>query len=118
MFTEPILKYFKTQRLARIATVSKKNQPNVAPVGFEYDGTYFWIGSHSQDIFFRSYKYLNVKKGNTLVCIVIDDLESINPWKPRGVQINGVAEVTEHKGVFGDGLYLKITPKSYHAWGL
>lgn len=118
MFSEPIKAYLKTQRLARIATVSKKNQPNVAPVAFEFDDTYFWIGSHSQDIFLRSNKYLNVKKGNTLVCIVIDDLESVTPWKPRGVQINGVAEVTEHIGMFGNGLYLKITPKSVHSWGI
>lgn len=118
MISEQIKAYLKTQRLARIATVSKQNQPNVSPVAFEFDDTFFWIGSHSQDIFFRSYKYLNVKKGNPLVCIVIDDLESITPWKPRGVQINGVAEVTEHKGMFGDGLNLKITPKSVHSWGL
>ncbi|HEX9196809.1 MAG TPA: pyridoxamine 5'-phosphate oxidase family protein [Candidatus Bathyarchaeia archaeon] len=41
----------KSQRLARIATVSNKGQPDVVPVGFEFDGQYFWVGSHSRDIF-------------------------------------------------------------------
>ena len=40
MFSEKEVAYIKSQRLARIATVSKKQQPDVAPVSFEFDGTY------------------------------------------------------------------------------
>jgi hypothetical protein len=30
--------------LARIATTSEDMQPDVAPVGFDFDGTYFYVG--------------------------------------------------------------------------
>jgi pyridoxamine 5'-phosphate oxidase family protein len=118
LFSKPELEYLKAQRLARIATVSKKGQPDVVPVGFEFDGAYFWIGSHSQEIFHRTRKYLNVRNGNKLVAITVDDMESITPWKPRGVKVYGAAEVVERSGQFGPGKYLRITPKISWAWGI
>jgi pyridoxamine 5'-phosphate oxidase family protein len=112
------MQYLKTQRLARIATVSSKGQPDVVPVGLEFDSKYFWVGSHSQEIFSRTLKYLNVKNGNQLVALAIDDMESIDPWKPRGIKVHGTAEVMEHAGQFGPGRYLRITPKVSWAWGI
>ena len=42
MFTEKEKEYIKSQRLARIATTSKDNlQPDVVPVGFDFDGAEF-----------------------------------------------------------------------------
>jgi pyridoxamine 5'-phosphate oxidase family protein len=41
MFSEKESAYLKSQRVARIATASKRLQPDVAPVGFDFDGTYF-----------------------------------------------------------------------------
>ena len=118
MFSEPELQYLKSQRLARIATVSKKGQPDVVPVGLYYDGKYFWVGSHSQDIFHRTLKYKNVKNGNKLVAITIDDMESIDPWKPRQVKVFGTAEVVHHEGQFGPGDYLRVTPKISWSFGI
>lgn len=118
MFSEPEIQYLKSQRLARLATISNKGQPDVVPVGFEFDSTYFWVGSHDQDIFHRTQKYYNVKNGNKLVALVIDDLESVSPWKPRGIKVYGIAEVIEHNGKFGNGNYLRIIPKISWAWGL
>ena len=43
-FTEEEITYLRSQRLARIATVDPEGQPDVAPVGFEFDGTYFYVG--------------------------------------------------------------------------
>jgi pyridoxamine 5'-phosphate oxidase family protein len=43
MFSDKELSYLKTQRLARIATASRELQPDVAPVGFDFDGTYFYV---------------------------------------------------------------------------
>jgi pyridoxamine 5'-phosphate oxidase family protein len=37
-FTEEEITYLRTQRLARIATVSADGQPDVAPVGYQFDG--------------------------------------------------------------------------------
>lgn len=110
--------YLKTQHLARIATASPRGEPEVSPVAFEYDGRYFYVGSHEQSIFFRTRRYKNVKNGNPRVSIVIDDLESVDPWKPRGLKIGGRAEIVEHKGIFGKGSYLRITPQVSVSWGI
>src|SRR5437870_13406323 len=45
-------------------------------------------------------------------------MESIDPWKPRGIKIEGTAEVVDHKGMFGPGKYLKFTPKVSWSWGI
>ena len=110
--------YLKTQRLARIASASPKGVPEVSPVGFEFDGRYFWVGSHSQDIFSKTRRYKNIMKGNARVSIVVDDLESVDPWKPRGIKVNGTAEVMEHDGMFGNGKYIRITPRVSVSWGI
>jgi pyridoxamine 5'-phosphate oxidase family protein len=91
LLSEAEVNYLKTQRLARIATASLKGTPEVSPVGFEFDGKYFWVGSHGQDIFPRTRRYRNITSGNNRVSIVIDDLASVNPWKPRGVKVSGTA---------------------------
>ncbi len=118
MFSEPEIQYLKSQRLARIATVSKKGQPDVVPVGFEFDGKYFYVGSHSQDIFHQTLKYKNVKNGNNLVALTIDDLESIDPWRPRAIKVYGTGEIVNRQGKFGPGNYLRITPRVSWSFGL
>ena len=118
MLSKPEVDYLKTQRLARIATVSQDGQPDLVPVGFEYDGRYFWVGSHHQDIFFRTRKYKNVKKGNVKVALVVDDLLTVDPWHPRCVRVYGTAEVTDHNGIFGPGKYLRITPSISWSMGI
>lgn len=118
MLSDAEVGYLKSQRLARIATVSAKGVPEVSPVGFEFDGQYFWIGSHSQDIFPRTRRYRNIAGGNTRVSIVVDDLVSVDPWRPRGIKVNGTAEVMEHNGIFGPGKYLRIRPKVSVSWGI
>jgi pyridoxamine 5'-phosphate oxidase family protein len=45
-------------------------------------------------------------------------LESIDPWRPRGIKVYGTAEVVEHKGMFGPGKYLRITPTVSWSWGI
>jgi pyridoxamine 5'-phosphate oxidase family protein len=118
LFSKPEEDYIKSQRLARVATASKKGQPDVVPVGFEFDGTYFWVGSHDQNIFFRTRKYHNVKNGNNLVSLVVDDLKSVDPWHPRAVKVYGTAEVMDHKGIFGPGKYIRITPTLSWSMGI
>lgn len=112
------IQYLKSQRLARIATASLHGEPEVSPVAFECDGKYFYVGSHDQSVFFRTRRYKNIKSGNTRVSLVIDDLESIDPWKPRGIKVRGTAEVVEHDGIFGKGSYLRITPRVSISWGI
>ena len=118
MFSEAERNYLKSQRLARIATASSKGKPEVSPVGFEFDGSYFWIGSHSQEIFPTTRRYKNIIAGNTAVSLVVDDLVSVDPWRPRGIKVSGTAQVLDHRGIFGQGKYIRITPKVTVSWGI
>jgi hypothetical protein len=56
--------------------------------------------------------------GNTKVALVVDDLESISPWKPRGIKIHGKAEIVERQRQFGPAPYLKVTLEKYWSWGI
>ena len=118
MLSAEEIQYLKGQRLARIATASLKAVPEVSPVGFEYDGKYFYVGSHDQTIFFKTRRYKNIKSGNTKVSLVIDDLASVVPWRPRGIKVRGIADVVERVGMFGKGSYLRIAPQVSVSWGI
>lgn len=113
MFNDAELAYVKSQRLLRLATVDPSGQPDNSAVGFEFDGEYFWIGG--MDIP-STRKFKNVAAGNTKVALIIDDYESIDPWKPRGVRVFGTAEIADHEGMFGPGRYIKVTPKTTWNW--
>ena len=75
IFTQKEREYLNSQRLARIATASVATeregsvQPDVAPVGFDFDGEYFYVGGMN---LLNSTKYRNVMKNNK-VAIVVDD---------------------------------------------
>ena len=111
MFTKNEIDYITSQRLARLATVSKTLQPDVAPVGFRFDGETFFITGF--DIT-RTFKYKNVKAGNGKVSLVIDDLASVQPWVARGVKIHGEAEIIEENGRAS----LLIHPRRLWSWGI
>lgn len=118
MFNAAELDYLKSQPLMRIASADKKGRPNVAPVGFEFDGSYFYVGSIKQEILHSTPRYLNVKNGNRRVALVVDDLVSVDPWKPRGIRVNGTADIVRRNGEFGKGEYIRIKPKLSWSWGL
>jgi pyridoxamine 5'-phosphate oxidase family protein len=115
MFSEKEVAYIQSQRLARIATVSAHRQPDVTPVGFEFDGQHFYIGGIQQE---QTHKYKNVASGHTRVALVIDDMESVAPPTPRGIKVHGTAEITQRQGQVGPGLYLKVQPQRYWSWGI
>jgi pyridoxamine 5'-phosphate oxidase family protein len=115
MFTEREVAYLNSQPLARLATVAPDGQPDAAPVGFEFDGRHIFIGGHNPT---NTRKYRNLRAGNHKVALVVDDLESIQPWKPRGVRIYGTAELVEREGRFGPGVYMRITPTTSWSWGI
>ena len=106
-FSEEEAGYLLTQRLARIATVSAGGQPDVVPVGYEFDGTHVYVGGIDPA---RTRKFRNVRAGNTKVALVVDDLVSADPWTPRYLRIYGDAELVERPGRFGPGVYMRITP--------
>ena len=95
MFSEAEITYLKSQYLARLATVSGEGQPTVDAVGFEFDGARFYVGGLALP---STRKYKNIANGNHKVSLIIDDLETINPWKVRGIKVHGLAEIVERSG--------------------
>jgi pyridoxamine 5'-phosphate oxidase family protein len=59
-----------------------------------------------------------VAGGNTKVSLIVDDLESVDPWRPRGIKVHGVAEIVHRDGRFGAQEYLAIAPTVTWSWGL
>ncbi len=114
MFSEAEIAYLKSQYLARLATVSSDGQPTVDAVGFEFDGAHFYISGLALP---STRKYKNVASGNHKVSLIIDDLESVNPWKVRDIKVHGLAEIVERSGRFGLKEYLAITPTVSWSWG-
>ena len=82
MFSEKEIEYIKSQHIARIATASVSSsshkeeqveeeeesgsaQPDVVPVGFDFDGEYFYVGGIN---ILKSTKYKNVLKNKSCDC--------------------------------------------------
>jgi len=109
-FTDEEADFIAQSKLARIATSSSENQPHVVPVAFEFDGEHFYFSGWNLE---KSLKFRNIKT-NGKVALVIDDLVSVKPWLPRGIEIRGsaIAEDSEK------GTYVKVTPKRKISWGL
>jgi pyridoxamine 5'-phosphate oxidase family protein len=89
IFNEDELDYLQGQRLARIATVSAKGEPDVAPVGFRVEGDMVVVGGLDLT---KTRKYYNVKATGR-ASLVVDDLASVDPWRPRLVKVTGRAEI-------------------------
>lgn len=118
MFTDQQLVYLRSQGLARIATVDVVGQPDVVPVAYEYDGTYFWVGGSGPSVR-HTKKFLNVTAGNHRVAMVVDDVVSFDPFIARGIRIYGYADgPVERTGMVGPGYFLRITPVESWAWNM
>jgi len=109
-FTDEEVEFIGQSRLVRLATSSSMNQPHVVPVTFEFDGQHFYFsGWNLQD----SLKFKNIQS-NDRVALVIDDLVTQRPWRPRGIEVRGRAVVEENE----NGVYVKVTPERKISWGL
>jgi pyridoxamine 5'-phosphate oxidase family protein len=113
-FSQKEVEYIKSQRLARIGTASKDGVPDVAAVGFDFDGKDFYVGGMHLT---KTHKYKNALQ-NPQVSLVIDDLKSVEPWHPRFVKIFGAADLVKRKGYTGQATYIRITPHRKTSWGL
>lgn len=117
-FSEAERAYLASQRLGRLATVDPRGQPQANPVGFfpQPDGTVL-IGGYALG---TTKKWRNLQ-ANPKVALVVDDLVSTRPWKVRGVDIRGEAELLigphDLGPHFGEEL-IRIHPKKILSWGL
>ena len=107
-------------RLGRLATLGPDGGPHVVPTGFRYNTELDTIDIGGHD-FAKRKKYRDVLR-NPKVAFVVDDLASVNPWRPRGIEIRGEAEVLDSGGrEIGPGFdqeMFRITPKRIISWGL
>jgi pyridoxamine 5'-phosphate oxidase family protein len=110
VFTPAEREYLLSQRLGRIATAAADATPDVAPVGFSLDGDAIRVGGI--DIT-RTLKYRNVLATGK-AAFVVDDLLSVDPWRPRGVKVLGPARVVEHQ----ESATIVIEPTTVWSWGL
>ena len=117
-FTEEEIAYLTSQPLARLATVADDGQPDVTPVALEYEGPHLWIGGTGRRVL-GTRKMRNVRAGNRMVAIVVDDMVSFEPFIARGIRIYGRAEdPVERVGMVGPGFYLRIVPTISWSWNM
>ena len=113
-FTDAELDYLRERvvgRLARIATVGIDGTPHVVPVGWSHNVELDTIDVGGRDNA-ASKKFRDVARSGR-AAIVIDDLASTDPWRPRGIEVRGHAETVD------DGRPLiRIHPERVRSWGL
>ena len=124
VFSEKEREYLKSQQIVRIATATVTSegslQPDVVPVGFDFDGEYFYVGGMN---ILKSRKYKNVLKNNK-VALVIDDLKTVDPWDPRGIRIYGTADIVTRQSGYMENTphpqtdYIRIKPEKKWSWGI
>ncbi|WP_214317764.1 PPOX class F420-dependent oxidoreductase [Nonomuraea sediminis] len=119
IFTQAELDYLATQRIGRLATVSPDGQVQNNPTNFfvDTDTGLIVIGGHALG---TSKKFRNVQQGST-VAFVVDDLATIDPWAPRGIEIRGTAvALTDHEPPlpYFSREIIRITPFKIISWNL
>jgi pyridoxamine 5'-phosphate oxidase family protein len=112
VFTETELQYLTGGRqLGRIATAGADGTPHVVPVGWIYNAA-------SDTIDVGGYELEATKKFRDVArtgraAIVVDDLESTDPWRPRGVEVRGRGEAIALPTPL-----IRIHPERIVSWGL
>jgi pyridoxamine 5'-phosphate oxidase family protein len=99
------------RQLARIATVGADGTPHVVPVAFIYNAVRDTIdvGGHELEL---TKKFRDVARSGR-AAIVVDDLASTDPWRPRGIEIRGPAEAIALPTPL-----IRIHPERVVSWGL
>jgi pyridoxamine 5'-phosphate oxidase family protein len=113
-FTDSELAYLterRPERLGRIATVGKDDTPHVVPVGWRLKRDLDAIDVSGLNLG-RTKKFRDARRTGR-VAIVIDDLASVDPWSPRGIEVRGRAEVIEEPRPL-----IRIHPERIVSWGL
>jgi PPOX class F420-dependent enzyme/OxyR family protein len=108
-FSQREVEYLKGQALSGargyIATVSRKQNPQLTPVGYVADEERIYV-----NIKHDSVKARNIRR-NPRVSFVVDDM--IDPWRdgnPRGVSVSGEAELISSGKIHETGRDL------FHEW--
>jgi pyridoxamine 5'-phosphate oxidase family protein len=110
-FSRGELDYLRGQRLlGRVATVGADGTPHVAPVGWRHnpDLDTIDVTGHALE---RTKKFRDVERSGR-AAIVVDDLASVSPWRPRAVEVRGRAEALRSPEAL-----IRIHPERIVSWG-
>jgi len=110
VFTDAELEFLRSQRLARLATASKAGLPDVSAVGFAVVGDE--LASGGIDLT-KTVRYRHLVE-NPRATVVIDELASVDPWRPRGVEVRGPARLEDDRG----RPRIRIRPPVVWSWGI
>jgi pyridoxamine 5'-phosphate oxidase family protein len=100
--------------------IGRDGSPHVVPVGFRLDpdAEAINVGGHRLS---DSKKWRDLQ-ADPHVAFVVDDLRSVDPWTPRGLEIRGQAELHEAGGEsFGSGwdtARIRSLPRRVVIWGI
>jgi pyridoxamine 5'-phosphate oxidase family protein len=106
------IEYLESGLLGRLATVDPDGTTHIAPVGM------ISYNPHLNTIDIRGHDLTNTKKYRDVVrtgraALVVDDLASTKPWRPRGVEVRGSAEA-----IGKPEPVIRIYPARIVAWGI
>jgi pyridoxamine 5'-phosphate oxidase family protein len=126
-FTDAEIEYLNSQPLGRIATVGADGTPHVMPVGVFYDPDFEAVVIGGAGDMATSKKFRDAQRRPD-VAVVVDDLASIDPWQPRGIEIRGYAETHTAGGAeVGERIgasfpfqpaWIRIRPRRVLSWGI
>ena len=112
VFTAVELEYLAGgKQLGRLATVGADGTPHVVPVAWIYNAARDAIEIGGSELE-RSKKFRDVARTGR-AAIVIDDLASTDPWRPRGIEVRGRAEAMAMPTAL-----IRIDPERIVSWGL
>lgn len=111
-FSPDELEYLGRGLLGRLATVGLDGTPHVAPVGMiSYNAQLDTLDVGGRNLA-NTKKFRDVARSGR-AALVVDDLASTDPWRPRGIEIRGRAEAVE-----GMQPLIRIHPERIVAWGI
>lgn len=133
VFTDAEIEYLKRGPLqgllGRFATVGPDGKPHVMPLGITYDPETeaILIGSAAGHDMAASKKFRDARR-HPDVALVVDDVPTVDPWMPRGIEIRGRAETFAEGGeevgkrlepdFAWDSAWIRIRPCRILTWGI
>jgi pyridoxamine 5'-phosphate oxidase family protein len=126
VFTQAEIEYLQNNKLGRLATVGRDAVPHVMPTGYYFDAESGTIQLGGRQDLSTTKKFHDLS-AHPEAAFVVDDMASMDPPMPRGIEIRGRAEV---HGLGGERLgpliwgvdfqaaWIEITPTRIVSWGI
>jgi pyridoxamine 5'-phosphate oxidase family protein len=103
--------FWRERHLATLTTLRADGTPHVVPVAWIYNAVRDTIDVGGHDLE-RSKKFRDVARTGR-AAIVIDDLASTDPWRPRGIEVRGRGEAIALPTPL-----IRVHPERIVSWGL